>query len=135
MTIREMGSGTDLLSPRMWKQLIQPYLRQIFAELDSPKILHICGGTDLIVELMNDCGADALSFDQKNNLAETRKKIGNDVILLGNFDPYGTLCQKEASEVPEIIKAASTQVWMPSGPAATFGRRSRLKMWRRGFAP
>jgi [methyl-Co(III) methanol/glycine betaine-specific corrinoid protein]:coenzyme M methyltransferase len=104
MTIREMGSGTDLLSPRMWKQLIQPYLQQIFSALESPKILHICGGTDLIVELMNDCGADALSFDQKNNLAETRKKIGNDMILLGNFDPYGTLCQKEASEVPEVIK-------------------------------
>jgi [methyl-Co(III) methanol-specific corrinoid protein]:coenzyme M methyltransferase len=105
MTIREMGSGTDLLSPRMWKQLIQPYLREIFAELKSPKILHICGGTDLIVDLMNDCGADALSFDQKNNLTQTREKIGNDVILLGNFDPYGTLCQKEASEVPDVIKS------------------------------
>ena len=105
MTIREMGSGTDLLSPRMWRELIQPYLRQVFAELGSPKILHICGGTDLIVELMNDCGADALSFDQKNNLAETRKKIGNQVILLGNFDPYGTLCQMEAPKVPEVIKA------------------------------
>ncbi|HTY22697.1 MAG TPA: uroporphyrinogen decarboxylase family protein [Desulfomonilaceae bacterium] len=104
MTIREMGSGTDLLSPRMWKQLIQPYLQKIFASLESPKILHICGGTDLIVEMMNDCGADALSFDQKNNLAETRRKIGNDVLLLGNFDPYGTLCQKDASEVEGVIK-------------------------------
>ncbi len=105
MNIREMGSGTDLLSPRMWKQLIQPYLKRIFSELKSPKVLHICGGTDLIVDLMNDCGADALSFDQKNNLAETRKKIGDDVILLGNFDPWDTLCQKEAEQVPDIIKA------------------------------
>ncbi len=105
ISIREMGSGTDLLSPRMWKQLVQPYLRKIFAALESPKILHICGGTDLIVEPMNDCGADALSFDQKNNLAETRKKIGDDVILLGNFDPYGTFCQNEASEVEPVIKA------------------------------
>lgn len=104
INIREMGSGTDLLSPRMWKTLIQPYLQQIFAALESPKILHICGGTDMIVEMMNECGADALSFDQKNNLAETRKKIGNDVLLLGNFDPYGTLCQMDASEVEAVIK-------------------------------
>jgi len=104
MTVREMGSGTDLLSPRMWKQLIQPYLREVFAALESPKILHICGGTDLIVEAMNDCGADALSFDQKNNLVETRKKIGNEMLLLGNFDPYGTLCLMEADKVPEVIK-------------------------------
>lgn len=105
INIREMGSGTDLLSPRMWKSLIQPYLQKIFAALDSPKVLHICGGTDLIVDLMNDCGADALSFDQKNNLVETRKKIGNDMLLLGNFDPYGTFCQKEADQVPDVIKA------------------------------
>jgi len=105
INIREMGSGTDLLSPRMWKQLIQPYLKRILGELKSPKILHICGGTDLIVELMNECGADALSFDQKNTLAESRKKMGNEVLLLGNFDPYGTLCQIDASQVEGVIKA------------------------------
>lgn len=104
INIREMGTGTDLLSPRMWKQLIQPYLKEILAALESPKILHICGSTDLIVEMMNECGADALSFDQKNNLVETRKKVGNDVILLGNFDPYGTLCQMDVSQVPGVIK-------------------------------
>jgi [methyl-Co(III) methanol-specific corrinoid protein]:coenzyme M methyltransferase len=104
INIREMGSGTDLLSPRMWKTLIQPYLQKIFSELKSPKVLHICGGTDLIVDMMNDCGADALSFDQKNNLVETRKKIGDDMILLGNFDPYGTFCTMEAAEVEGVIK-------------------------------
>jgi len=39
MTIREMASGNDLLSRRMWKQLIQPYLKEIFAALESRKIL------------------------------------------------------------------------------------------------
>ena len=58
----------------------------------------------MIVEMMNDCEADALGFDQENNLAETRKKIGNDVLLFGNFDPYGTLCQKDVSEAEGVIK-------------------------------
>ena len=39
MTIRETASGTDLLSRRMWKQLIQPYLKEIFAALGSCEIL------------------------------------------------------------------------------------------------
>jgi len=104
MNIREMGSGTDLLSPRMWKELIQPNLKRIFAELKSPKILHICGSTDLIVEMMNECGADALSVDQKNNVAESRKKLGNDVLILGNFDPFGTLSKMNPSEVEGVIK-------------------------------
>ena len=58
----------------------------------------------MIIEMMNDCGADAVSVDQKNNVAESRKKLGNDAIILGNFDPYGTLCQMEASEVESVIK-------------------------------
>jgi [methyl-Co(III) methanol-specific corrinoid protein]:coenzyme M methyltransferase len=104
MNIREMGSGTDLLSPRMWKTFIQPNLRKVFDALESPKILHICGSTDMIVEMMNDCGADALSVDQKNNLAESRKKLGNDVLLMGNFDPFATLVQMDVAEVEPIIK-------------------------------
>jgi len=104
MNIREMGSGTDLLSPRMWKTLIQPNLKKVFAELSSPKILHICGSTDLIIEMMNECGSDAISVDQKNNVAESRKKLGRDAIILGNFDPYGTLVKLEASQVDGVIK-------------------------------
>lgn len=104
MNIREMGSGTDLLSPRMWKTLIQPNLQKVFAALASPKINHICGSTDLIIEMMNDCGADAVSVDQKNNVAESRKKLGPNAMILGNFDPYGTLVQKDVGEVAGVIK-------------------------------
>ena len=83
-----MGSGTDLLSPRIWKTLIKPNLRKVFSKRESPKINHICGSTDLIIEMLNDCGADAVSVDQKNNVAESRKKLGKDAMILGNFDPY-----------------------------------------------
>ena len=76
ITIREMGSGTDLLSPRMWKNVIQPNLTKVFDAIKIPSVNHICGSTDLIIAMMNECGADALSVDQKNNLVETRKKGG-----------------------------------------------------------
>ena len=58
----------------------------------------------MIIELMNKCGADALSVDQKNNIAESRKKLGNDVLILGNFDPYWTMVQMDVSEVEPVIK-------------------------------
>ncbi|MBW1773013.1 MAG: methyltransferase [Deltaproteobacteria bacterium] len=104
MNIREMGTGTDIISPRMWRSLVQPNLQKIFQALESPNILHICGSTDLIIEMMNECGADAISVDQKNNMAETRKKLGNDILLLGNFNPYETLVEMDASEVEGVIK-------------------------------
>jgi [methyl-Co(III) methanol-specific corrinoid protein]:coenzyme M methyltransferase len=104
LNIREMGTGTDLLSPRMWKTLVQPNLTRIFSAIDSPKILHICGSTDMIIEMMNECGADALSVDQKNTMAESRKKLGDDVLILGNFDPFETLVKMDARDVEPVIK-------------------------------
>jgi [methyl-Co(III) methanol-specific corrinoid protein]:coenzyme M methyltransferase len=104
LNVREMGTGSDLLSPKVWETLIGPNLKKIFDKMEIPTINHICGSTDLIVEMMNDCGADAISVDQKNNLAESRKKIGNDTLLLGNFDPYGTLVTGDLSDVAPTIK-------------------------------
>jgi [methyl-Co(III) methanol-specific corrinoid protein]:coenzyme M methyltransferase len=104
LTVREMGSGTDLLSPRMWKTLIGPNLKKIFDEINIPTVNHICGSTDMIIEMMHECGADAVSVDQKNNVAESRKKLGDDALIFGNFDPYGTLIQADPSDVEGIIK-------------------------------
>lgn len=104
MNIREMGSGTDIISPRVWKTFIQGNLQRVFSALRSPTILHICGSTDMIIEMMNEVGADAISVDQKNNVVESRRKLGDEVLLLGNFDPYGTLVQMDASEVEEVVK-------------------------------
>jgi len=56
INIREMGSGSDLLSPRMWKDMIKPNLARIFDALSCPTVNHICGSTDLIIEMMNECG-------------------------------------------------------------------------------
>jgi [methyl-Co(III) methanol-specific corrinoid protein]:coenzyme M methyltransferase len=105
ITVREMGSGTDLLSPRMWKTLIQPNLTRVFDAISVPSVNHICGSTDMIIEMMHECGADAISVDQKNDLVETRKKLGNDLLLFGNFDPYGTLTTMEdTSAVADVIR-------------------------------
>jgi [methyl-Co(III) methanol-specific corrinoid protein]:coenzyme M methyltransferase len=104
LTVREMGSGTDLLSPRMWKTLIGPNLKRIFDEIKIPTVNHICGSTDMIIEMMHSCGADAVSVDQKNTLVETRKKLGDDALIFGNFDPYGTLIQADPADVEGIIK-------------------------------
>ena len=100
-----MGSGTDLLSPRMWKNLIGPNLTKVFDSITITSVNHICGSTDMIIEMIHGCGADALSVDQKNDVVETRKKLGNDMLLFGNFDPYTTLVQLEdVAEVEIIIK-------------------------------
>ena len=109
ITLREMGTGTDLISPRTWKTLIMPRVKRILAAWNSPKVLHICGATDMIIEMMNECGADALSVDIKNNLVESRQKIGNDKLLFGNFDVFALPC-KEETTVEEAIEGIKVNI-------------------------
>ena len=109
ITLREMATGSDLLSPKTWKTMIQPRVTKILAAWDAPKVLHICGATDMIIEMMNECGADALSVDIKNNLVETRKKLGDDVLLFGNFDVFELPC-KEETTVEEAIEAIKVNI-------------------------
>lgn len=106
MTIREMGATADILSPRMFKTLIRPYLEKIFAGIDSPKVLHICGDTNSIIDQMALCGADAISVEQKNDVAESRNKVGPDMPLLGNIDPYGVIVQGKPEDIHKAVKEA-----------------------------
>jgi [methyl-Co(III) methanol-specific corrinoid protein]:coenzyme M methyltransferase len=72
--------------------------------LKGPTVNHICGSTDLIIEMMNECGADAISVDHKNTMTETRKKIGNDVLMFGDFNPYDALVTGDVANVEPVIK-------------------------------
>jgi len=109
--LREPGVAADLLSPRTFKDIIKPRLTRILAGWQSPKLLHICGQTDPLIEMMNQCGADGLTVDIKCNVAEARKKLGDDVLLMGNVDTYAMTCDPETkseatvAHIKEIIDA------------------------------
>jgi [methyl-Co(III) methanol-specific corrinoid protein]:coenzyme M methyltransferase len=106
ITVREMGAGPDILSPMTFKTLIVPHLQRIFDALKSPKILHICGDTNSIVEDMARCRADGISVEQQNNVAESRKKVGADLMILGNIDPYGVMVKGKPDEIETAVKDA-----------------------------
>ena len=106
ITIREMGATGDILSPRMFTTLIKPPLERIFSAIESPNILHICGDTDSIVEQMAACGADAISVEPKNHVAETRQKLGPEALILGNVDSFGVMVQGKPDDVDNAVKEA-----------------------------
>ena len=100
LTVREMGATSDVLSPRVFKNLILPYLKRIFAEITVPSVLHICGKTNDIVPFMAESGAQAISVDQKNDVAESRAKLGPKALIFGNYDPYNVL----VAGTPELVR-------------------------------
>jgi [methyl-Co(III) methanol-specific corrinoid protein]:coenzyme M methyltransferase len=114
-TLREMGGTSDVMSPKSFKSLIKPHLVRIISEMPRPSILHICGDTNAIIGDMAECGADAVSVDQKNCMAETRQKLGDKAIILGNFDPIKVLHKGAASDVGpavlDALKSGASAVW------------------------
>ncbi len=103
ITVREMGATSDVLSPRVFKSLILPYLKKIFDKLTVPSVLHICGKTNDIAPFMVESGARAISVDQKNDVAETRKKLGPKTLIFGNYDPYNVLVAGTPEQVRVTI--------------------------------
>ncbi|MFQ5407325.1 MAG: uroporphyrinogen decarboxylase family protein [Anaerolineales bacterium] len=110
ITVREMGATSSILSPRVFESLILPNLQVLFGRFEhTPKVLHICGDTNPIVELMAESGADALSVDQMNRLDETRAKLPN-VRLFGHYQPFGApMVDGTPEEVDELIKNSIAQ--------------------------
>jgi len=106
ITIREMGAGADILSPALFEKLVVPHLQQVFANIESPNVLHICGSTDEIIELMGSCGADALSVEERNHVAESRKKLGPEALIFGNIAGYNTLVVGKPDDVDRDVKEA-----------------------------
>lgn len=104
VTIREMGATSDVLRPAMFKKLVEPHLKRIFDNSPGPLVLHICGKTKDIIDSMHKCAANALSVDQKNDLRETRRTIGTEPILFGNFDPYNILVKGTPEDVERAVK-------------------------------
>lgn len=141
ITVREMGATSDVLSPRVFQSLILPYLKKIFAELKTDNVLHICGKTNDIAGFMLESGAKAISVDQKNDIVETRKKIGNTPLLFGNYDPYNILVSGTPEQVRETMKQCMdngvSAVWpgcdiWPTVPSENFhAMMDEVKKYRR----
>ena len=104
--IREMTCATDLLSPKMYEDLILPHLQDLFSQIDHPRILHTCGDTDDDIVYMIKTGADFISVEQKNHISRSRETMkGSGVRLMGNLDVYQLLAMSTPEEIDQQVKA------------------------------
>ena len=115
ITVREMGATSDVLSPRVFKNLIMPPLQKVIKAISCHTVLHICGKTNDIATFMMEAGPTAISVEQKNDVAESRKKLGNDALIFGNVDAYNVLVSGSEdlvrSTVRKCIDDGVSAVW------------------------
>ena len=93
-----VGSST-MVSPKVYRELVLPTLQRCIAQVRTPVILHVCGNTEPILDMMAETGAKILSLDQCMDLAKARQRLAGRCGLAGNVDPVNVLMRGTVDDV------------------------------------
>ena len=99
IAVEDMTASPDLIAPKTYRDLELEYQARVFEAISVPKILHICGNVDPIVEWMGQTGADILSLEPKADVGLARRKCGPNMIMMGGVDTATTLFMKDVETV------------------------------------
>jgi [methyl-Co(III) methanol-specific corrinoid protein]:coenzyme M methyltransferase len=115
ITVHEMGGSPGVIGPKRFEQWCVPPLQHLFSRLAAPHVLSACGRTTGSIGLLAQAGANALSVDQLNNVAQSRVTLGVEPLLFGNLDPVRLLADGDEAmirwAVNGAIEAGLDAVW------------------------
>jgi len=110
ITVHEMGGSPGFIGPAKFEEFVLEPLKALHGKLNGPKVLSVCGNTNSSMQVLAQCGADAISVDQVNDLAASRAVL-KDVLLFGNIDPVVTLSEGGDAQVAEsVVRAKEARV-------------------------
>lgn len=99
ISCEDMTASPELIAPKTYRDIEMEYTTEVFDAISVPKILHICGNVDSIVEWMGQTHAEILSLEPKADVALARKKCGSGIVFMGGVDTATTLFMKDADTV------------------------------------
>ncbi|MDD1776112.1 MAG: MtaA/CmuA family methyltransferase [Candidatus Methanomethylicus sp.] len=108
--------NASIIGPVYFKTFVSPYMKKITDSVKVPTILHVCGNSLPIMNLMVETGVNGVSIDQKVSITKAKAVINGRCSIIGNVDPVGVLLNKKANEVMEDCKriiAEGTDVLAP----------------------
>jgi len=91
LIVADPVSSSTMISPKIYRDMVLPHLRRFIESLPMPTLLHVCGDTRPILNLMADTGARILSLDQCMDLAEAKETLAGRCGIGGNVDPIQVL--------------------------------------------
>ncbi len=102
-------AGPEMISPGMYEQFAMPYEKIVVDAAHKAGLsytLHICGNTDLILEMMVKTGADAFEIDYKTDMHKAFNILKDVATFTGNIDPSGVL----ACGTPELVRKKTIEL-------------------------
>lgn len=102
-------AGPNLVSPDIYRKFAFPCEKKVVEGLkDLPGYysIHICGNATKIVEDMGRTGADILELDWKVDMGEARKRVPENVVLMGNINPSDPMYLG----TPDMVRSQAKQI-------------------------
>ena len=94
-----------LLDPKTYARFAGAPVKRMVEELGVPLLLHICGDTTHLIDDMCATGVKVISVDAAVDIKAIAPRVPQDVLILGNLNPVGTIRNGTPQEVVEETKA------------------------------
>ena len=98
-------AAASLVSARVYEEMVLPGEQRLVQAIHAEGALarlHICGNTTHLLPLMARTGCDIIDLDHLVPIEQARAQLGEEPLILGNFDPVAVLLEG----TPEQVLAA-----------------------------
>jgi len=106
-TIGVGDAAASLIGPELYRDFVTRWEKKLFDGIHQAGgfvKLHICGNINGILSDAAATGADVIDLDWMVPIAASRKTVGPDVCLCGNFDPVAALMQATPEDVADAAR-------------------------------
>jgi MtaA/CmuA family methyltransferase len=105
-------AAASLVGPRFYEEFVWLYEKKLVDGLHAlgvPVRLHICGNTSRILDGMGRLECEIVDLDYLASLADARRAMGPDQILLGNLNPVACLRDSSPAAISEALAECHRQ--------------------------
>jgi MtaA/CmuA family methyltransferase len=99
-------AAASLIGPKLYERFVWPFEKRLIDGIHAMGgrvRLHICGNTRKILRGIGTVGAEIVDLDFLAPVAEGRRDMGPDQVLLGNVEPVGVLRNGTPEQVRETV--------------------------------
>ncbi|MHC4442142.1 MAG: uroporphyrinogen decarboxylase family protein [Planctomycetota bacterium] len=107
-------AAASLVGPQLYEELVWSYEKKLIDglhEMGTRVRLHICGNINKILEGIGRLGCEIVDLDWMVPVADARREMGPQQVLLGNIDPVAVL----RNGTPEIVEQHLAQCHREAG--------------------
>lgn len=111
--------AAGLLSPNLMEEFSNPYVQRVREAVEDDEFLfmyHNCGNVTPLLEQIKSLNMHAYSFGNAIDIEDALKVLPEDVLVIGNIDPAGTI----RNGSPEMIKKETTALLERCGKYKNF---------------